>query len=267
MKYDCIWHEARARWVNEGVINEMVKKIKRKIKNLIYKILHKYDYLCVDVSLKSSWLGNLYGGFYIAPQLVSSSSIVYSFGIGEDISFDRSLSNMTGCTVHCFDPTPKSLIWLKKQSASQLSKIVVHPYGIAEKTHQGTFYLPKNKEHVSGSIVEQTAVDEDDFIEVPLKSISDIMLELGHNHIDVLKMDIEGAEYEVIQGLVKSNITIGQILIEFHDRLFPKDPLISARSVRLLRDAGYRIYAVSDTFEEVSFVHCSNVPLECNERL
>jgi len=236
----------------------MIKGMKRKLKKLINKILRKYNYLYIDVNLKSRWLGNLYGGFYVAPQLVSSSSIVYSFGIGEDISFDLTLSNLTGCTIHCFDPTPKSLTWLGKQSASQLSKIIVHPYGIAQKTHQGTFYLPKNKEHISGSIIEQTAVDENDFIDVPLKSLSDIMLDLGHDHIDVLKMDIEGAEYEVIQGLVKSNIKIGQILIEFHDRLFPKDPLISARSVMLLRDAGYRIFAVSDTFEEVSFVHCSN---------
>jgi len=236
----------------------MIKGMKRKLKKLINKILRKYNYLYIDVNLKSRWLGNLYGGFYVAPQLVSSSSIVYSFGIGEDISFDLTLSNLTGCTIHCFDPTPKSLTWLGKQSASQLSKIIVHPYGIAQKTHQGTFYLPKNKEQISGSIIEQTAVDENDFIDVPLKSLSDIMLDLGHDHIDVLKMDIEGAEYEVIQGLVKSNIKIGQILIEFHDRLFPKDPLISARSVMLLRDAGYRIFAVSDTFEEVSFVHCSN---------
>lgn len=245
----------------------MIKLIKRKLKKFIYKITRKYHHLCVDVSLKSEWLGNLYGGFYVAPQLVSSSSVVYSFGIGEDISFDLSLSNITGCTVHCFDPTPKSLNWLDKQPKSQLSRIIVHPYGVAQKTHQGTFYLPKNKDHISGSIVEQTAVDEDDCIEVPLKSIVDIMLELGHDHIDVLKMDIEGAEYEVIQGLVESNITIGQILVEFHDRLFPENPFISARSVLLLRDAGYRIFAVSDTFEEISFVHCSKVSLGGHGRL
>ena len=238
----------------------MIKTIKRKVKKFIKKISRKYDYLCVDVNLRSKWLGNLYGGFYIAPQLVSSASTVYSFGIGEDISFDLCLSDMTGCTVHCFDPTPKSLKWLESQAESQLSKITVHPYGVAQETHQGLLYLPKNKDHISGSIVEQVAVDEDDYIDVPLKSISDIMIELGHNHIDVLKMDIEGAEYEVIQGLVKSNIIIGQILVEFHDRLFPKNPFISVESVRLLRDAGYRIFAVSDTFEEVSFVHCSLCP-------
>jgi len=138
----------------------------------------------------------------------------------------------------------------------------VHPYGIAQKTHEGTFYLPKINQNVSGSIVEQSAVDAQNSINVPLKSISDIMLELGHDHIDVLKMDIEGAEYDVIHGLVNSNISIGQILIEFHDRLFHGDLSMSIESVKLLRSAGYRIFAVSDTFEEVSFVHCSIVPSE-----
>ncbi len=50
-----------------------------------------------------------------------------------------------------------------------------------------------------------------------MKSIENIMKELGHKHIDVLKMDIESAEYDVIENILNAKISITQILIEFHD--------------------------------------------------
>ena len=37
-----------------------------------------------------------------------------------------------------------------------------------------------------------------------MKSLADIANELGHSHIDVLKMDIEGSEYEVIENILES---------------------------------------------------------------
>ena len=35
--------------------------------------------------------------------------IVYSFGLGEDIQFEKDVSERHGCVVYAFDPTPKSL--------------------------------------------------------------------------------------------------------------------------------------------------------------
>jgi hypothetical protein len=51
-------------------------------------------------------------------------------------------------------------------------------------------------------------------IVVKMKSLADIMQFLGHKKIDVLKMDIEGLEYEIIESIVNSDIKIVQILIE-----------------------------------------------------
>ena len=42
------------------------------------------------------------------------------------------------------------------------------------------------------------------------------MEELNHNKIDLLKMDIEGAEYEVINDILEKNIDIDIILVELH---------------------------------------------------
>ena len=38
----------------------------------------------------------------------------------------------------------------------------------------------------------------------------------GHSHLDLLKIDIEGAEYEVLNYLINKSISVTQILVEFH---------------------------------------------------
>jgi FkbM family methyltransferase len=47
----------------------------------------------------------------------------------------------------------------------------------------------------------------------PVHTLSGIMKHLGHNHIDVLKMDIEGAEWDILKGPLPS---IGQLQVEIH---------------------------------------------------
>jgi Methyltransferase FkbM domain len=80
------------------------------------------------------------------------------------------------------------------------------------------------------------------------------MAELGHAHIDLLKMDIEGAEYAVIDDLVDSNIRPAQILVEFHHRMPGIGPERTRHAVLQLRRAGFGLFAVSPSGEEYSFI-------------
>jgi hypothetical protein len=41
---------------------------------------------------------------------------IYSCGVGEDISFDMAVMNDYDCEIFAFDPTPKSMDWIKMQS-------------------------------------------------------------------------------------------------------------------------------------------------------
>ncbi len=198
------------------------------------------------------WYGNSYGGFYVNPDLLKPGAVVYSIGIGKDISFDRALLRRHACQVYGFDPTPKSIAFIAEQK--NLRGFHFYPYGIAPETKTETFFLPRNPRGVSGSLALNETVDASNSIQVPLKSLQDITRELGHTHIDVLKMDIEGAEYEVIEAVLESGIPIGQLLVEFHDRFF-EGPWRSQGSVELLAKNGYELFGTSLSFEEVSFVH------------
>ena len=198
------------------------------------------------------WYGNGYGGFYVCPELLNKNSIVYSFGIGFDITFDAMVIENHDCHVFGFDPTPKSIQWVRSQTLPE--KFHFYEYGISNTSGPVDFYLPKNREHVSGSIVIQENVNLQEKVTVIMKSLTDIMNELGHRHIDLLKLDIEGAEYEVLENVLEANIPFTQLVVEYHDRFFENGKQKTKQIIEELKKNGYEIFAVSDSFEEVSFI-------------
>ena len=231
----------------------MEAKIKLKIKKIILILTGKVSHLKKVVKCNHIWYGNTYGGFYLCPELLTENSIVYSFGIGEDISFDNAVIKSHNSEVFGFDPTPKSKMWIKTQKLYE--KFHFYEYGISDKSGFVDFYLPRNPEHVSGSAIKQNNVDVTNKVRVEMKSLKDIMNEFNHKHIDVLKIDIEGSEYDVIENILKCKISITQILIEFHDRFFKDGKLKAKQAIENLKANGYEIFAVSDSFEEVSFIN------------
>ena len=62
-----------------------------------------------QIKVRKQTLGTEYGGWTIAPERIAEDSVIYSFGIGLDISFDLKLIEQYGAVVHGFDPTPKSI--------------------------------------------------------------------------------------------------------------------------------------------------------------
>ena len=74
-------------------------------------------------------LGSDYGGYYVPNHGIDHTWIVYSFGVGEDVSFDEALIDRYRCTVHAFDPTPRSILFAAK-ATEDLSGLRFYPYGI-----------------------------------------------------------------------------------------------------------------------------------------
>jgi len=210
-----------------------------------------------DYTAETLHLGSSYGGWTILPQLLSSKSIVYSFGVGEDISFDLELIGRYGCAIHAFDPTPKSLRWIEEQTLPR--EFVMHQYALARTDGALELFAPANAEHASYSSLAGSAHLSGSSISVPAKRLDTIMRELGHSRVDLVKMDIEGAEYGVIDSLERGGIAPLQLLIEFHHRFAGAGLPATKRAVNRLRELGYLLYNVSASGEDFSFVLASEV--------
>ncbi|MFN0200498.1 MAG: FkbM family methyltransferase [Bacteroidia bacterium] len=224
----------------------------RKVKMSKEMDKQKVKHLESQVNCEKRWYGSSYGGFYIHPRLLNENAIVYSFGIGKDITFDKACMNKHKCKVFAFDPTEKSIRWIKSQNINPLFHF--YEFGIAPESGTATFYLPANPKGTSGSLIKSEVVSENRAVQVQMRSFEDITKMLGHTHIDVLKMDIEGSEYEVLAYILNSKVTIHQFLIEFHDRLFEEGEYKSVEVVRKMNEKGYVVFAQSMNYEEISFI-------------
>lgn len=238
--------------LSEMLLNYLSSKRKNKIaKEIDPEFIAHFR---IEVDLEPVWYGTSYGGFYILPELLHDSSIIYSFGIGKDISFDKACIKKHRCKVFAFDPTPKSINWIGRQKLPV--NFQFYHFGISSAgSGYYDFYMPKHVKGVSGSLVLQNDVAKENHISVLMKSFDDIAAELNHRHIDVLKMDIEGAEYAVLEKILASPVTIDQLIVEFHDRSFDLTVPKSREIVKKVIEGGYYIFGCSISFEEISFVH------------
>ena len=221
------------------------------MKRLIKVLIGRDFFVTPDCQCSYKRIGSQYGGWDIVVNQLDSNSIIYSFGVGEDASFDIGLIREIGATIHAFDPTPKSIEWVKNQDFPD--SFIMHEYGIADLDGTITFFPPENPDHVSHTIIERDKT-KDQSIEVPVKRLKTIMKELGHDRIDLLKMDIEGAEYSVLKDMESTGIRPKQLLIEFHHR-FPNVGIgETIKAIRMIKKMGYGLFSVSPSGEEFSFI-------------
>lgn len=172
---------------------------------------------------------------FIPKKIINQESVIYSFGAGEDIHWEVELIRKYGCEIFLFDPTPRSFEHfdklyrnsiLKKNFHSPalkitydateeiMEKISFSKIALYNKNTMVKFYKPKNPLDVSHSITNNQ--DTVSFIDVQAKHLTSIMNSFNHKYIDYLKLDIEGAEYMVVEDIVNNNIDIKVICLEYH---------------------------------------------------
>ncbi len=223
----------------------------QRVRRLLRVLTGQDAYIRRDWHIKYELLGNEGAAFAVAPDDLTANSIDYSFGIGTDIMFDLSLINRYGVQLHAFDPAPGSQKWLRSQTLP--NNLRCHDYGVAATDGLIEFAVPCSPEHVSYTMVARYGLTRTIFARV--RRLSSIMDDLCHKTIDLLKIDIDGAEYGVLRDVVSNQLPIRQICIEFHQRLLEIGPKSTQEAVRLLKNAGYKLFYVSPIGQEYSFLH------------
>jgi len=200
------------------------------------------------------FLGSKYGGWWVCPSTISPSSIIYSFGVGDDISFDLAMIERYQAHVYAFDPTPRSINWLQSQKLPE--PFHFFDYGLAKFDGPAKLYpndKPDSKRNSHSILIRRTG--ETEGLDVQFHRLKTVMDKLGHEKIDILKMDIEGAEYEVIDDILASDIKIDQILVEFHHNKFKKIGVSDTKkAIRKLQENGFKLFSISRKQVEFSFI-------------
>lgn len=138
--------------------------------------------------------------------------IVYAFGVNDDTSFEEELANRTHCQIFAFDPTVANL---PASAANVTPPLHFHKQALGPKDGASRRFLLE-------------------------RNLLSIMKELGHTYIDVLKVDVEGAEWASFAPVFAAGpLPVGQLLIELHY----KDVATTFDFFSHLEAAGFRIFS------------------------
>ncbi len=165
-------------------------------------------------SIKLKRYGTKYGGWVIPEKFLNSNSIVYCIGCGLDISFDLAIIKAFECNVFAYDPTPDVQKFVIDSTICE-ERYKFFPLGISGKDGFARFYLPTKPGHISLSVTNIN--NSRHFIELETQKITSALRSNRHKWIDLIKMDIEGSEYDVLDDLLKYEVPIGVLCVEFDE--------------------------------------------------
>lgn len=153
------------------------------------------------------------GAWPVHPQGLGPSSIVYSFGAGSDLSFDRDVRQRWGAAVHGFHGAGEALIGRSAPGPDRTP-----PAG---------------------------------------RRLAAVVRELGHNRIDLLRIDLGEGALEVIADLVRCVVPIRQVLVDFRGggAKVPLGRVVTCLAT--LRAHGFRIFALGPGPDAFALLHVS----------
>uniref|UniRef100_A0A8C7IK61 Methyltransferase like 24 n=1 Tax=Oncorhynchus kisutch TaxID=8019 RepID=A0A8C7IK61_ONCKI len=137
------------------------------------------------------WAVCLDSRYSLAQRIHIQHCRVYSLGLGmEDKTVERSLAR-AGCEVHCFDPS-------LRQAHLQESDMWLHRLSVDWRDPNPA--IPAQRQHSN------------------TKKLATILNDFGHRQVDVLKADMESAEWKILENLVLEGVlsSVGQLLLEIH---------------------------------------------------
>lgn len=216
-------------------------------------------------------LGSAYGGWTFHDDGNLNGTTIISAGLGEDASFDVEFAARYDARVILVDPTQRAIEHFEGMSdqigqararqyvdggtqpfdAYELGdvtdeQLVLEPLALWTERTSLRFFKPENPDHVSHSIVnfQNDYRDDSDSVAVDACTLAELLekYEIGPDALPLLKLDIEGAEIEVLQNIMDAGIRPKQICVEYDELGIPSETAFKRvdQAHASLTNAGYR---------------------------
>ena len=174
---------------------------------------------------------------------------MYSVGSNYDFSFERAAATL-GCHVHVFDPTMPQFSGSSEDEAQRAAfGITFHDVGLGAKSKK------QSCDYTSCSFVGKPGRQRafsgkfGCYCSWNLATLPGLMHRLGHHRLEVLKLDIEGVEWSVLEALLATKSgrrllgggAIRQLAFEIH---LPREkpPERQFGVLQELEDLGYALW-------------------------
>jgi FkbM family methyltransferase len=140
---------------------------------------------------------------------LNDKSIVFDLG-GYEGQWTSDIFSMYCCYIHVFEPVEKFATHIEKRF-SKNTKIFVHKFGLSSLKQR----MPISLDADSSSTFKSKDSTEEIYLIKAIDFIKDHKIE----HIDLMKINIEGGEYDLLEHLLDSGFiqNIYNIQVQFHD--------------------------------------------------
>jgi FkbM family methyltransferase len=140
---------------------------------------------------------------------LDENSIVMDLG-GYKGEFAADIYCKYSATIYVFEPI-LNFYDIIKDKFSNTNKVISYPYGLAENDSELKISLTDNSSSVY--------IDSDQFEIIQLKSIVNFIKVNNITKVDLIKINIEGGEYEILESLIEHNMIsiFNNIQVQFHD--------------------------------------------------
>jgi FkbM family methyltransferase len=202
------------------------------------------------------------GNWPLIGERIDARSVIYSFGVGDNVSWDLAMIERFGVTIHAFDPTPQCVAWVARQQLPP--QFHFHDVGISDRDGTLDFYPPRKSGGMHYSQESRhRAGNAPQPISGKVERLATIMRRLGHERIDVLKLDVEGSEFDAIPDVLSSDVPIGQLLVEIHYHFPSRSFAAGLALMRQIKEAGMECFYISDRGLEFGFVNRGLAHRQC----
>ena len=191
------------------------------------------EFECPD-SVASRWTNEpiLEGRTYPFLPYVDDVGVVLDVGANCGAASVHFARHHPAATVHAFEPGSEARAYLERNVAA-LPNVRVHPFGLYSSNRQARLY--RGDADLGKASVLRRGVNLGESEPVDLRAGGAWAAEQEIDRIDILKVDVEGCEVEVLEGLADLLPTVKVLFVEYDSRH-------ARRALGRLLDATHELY-------------------------
>lgn len=186
---------------------------------------------------------------------------IFEIGACEGEDTIRYLRRMPRATVRTFEPLPENQAIIRENfSRYGVTRATLVPVALADKIGEAEFHVSSgrpreefagkdwNYGNKSSSLLAPASdqpmhgwIEFNETIKVPTDTLDHYCQTAGVDHIDFIHMDVQGAEYLVLQGAKAMLRNVTAIWLEVSTKELYRGQALDQDIRRLMRDAGFRL--------------------------
>ena len=195
-----------------------------KLQKLTRKVFEKTGYLFLGASKKiykseqekmyTTWVKDQGDELLRVTYDLDKDSLVFDIG-GYKGQWASDIYAKYNCTIHVFEPV-QSFAQKIEERFKNNSKIILHDFGLGQTTADAQITIDNDASSLHRHSCRTTGNNSQT---IKIVDIDDFIKQNNIHHIDLMKMNIEGGEYELLDRIIETGLIdkIQNVQIQFHD--------------------------------------------------